>query len=101
MNRRDVLKWTALASMWPALAAIADEPDTVVDPEGSQAQALGYTHNAETVDATEWPRFREGQNCVNCQLAQGDLSKEWMGCSIFPGQKVNGAGWCNAWVPRP
>jgi hypothetical protein len=71
-----------------------------LDPESPQAKALGYVHHYEDVDSDRFPRYEAGQICANCQLAQGDLDADWMGCSIFPGKKVAHDGWCNAWVRR-
>ena len=39
----------------------------------------------------------DNQFCNNCALYQ-PIDDEWGKCSIFPGKKVKGAGWCNAWV---
>ena len=74
--------------------------DDKLDPESPQAAALGYVHHYSEVDAARFPRFEEGQICGNCQLAQGDLSADWMGCSIFPGKQVAREGWCSAWVMK-
>ncbi len=106
-SRRHLFKLAgagSLAMMLPALTSLSSglafAEENAVDPESPQAKALGYVHHYSEVDASRWPRFREGQICSNCQLAQGDLSADWMGCSIFPGKKVAHDGWCSAWVQR-
>ena len=106
-NRRDLFKVLgagSLALMLPTLtrmsAGQAWAQDDRLDPEGPQAKALGYVHNHEEVDQAKYPRYTANQQCANCQLAQGDLSADWFGCSIFPGKQVSNQGWCNAWVQR-
>ena len=64
------------------------------------AQALGYRHDASTVDASRYGRYQAGQMCGNCSLYQADSGESgWGACSIFPGKLVNGEGWCSAYVP--
>ncbi len=107
VSRRDVFKLAgagSLALLLPTLSRMSGgqawADDNILDPESAQAKALGYVHHYEDVDTERWPRFQAGQICSNCQLAQGDLSADWMGCAIFPGKKVANEGWCNAWVQR-
>ncbi len=107
VSRRDVFKLAgagSLALLLPALTRVgggqAWADDNILDPESPQAKALGYVHHYDEVDAERFPRYEAGQICANCQLAQGDLSADWMGCSIFPGKLVAHDGWCNAWVLR-
>lgn len=94
----------SLALLLPAMtrmsAGTAWAEDERLDPESAQAKALGYVHHYSDVDQSSFPRYEEGQICANCQLAQGDLSAEWFGCSIFPGKQVANEGWCSAWVQR-
>lgn len=106
-SRRDLFKIAgagSLAMLLPAMtrmsAGTAWAADDQLDPESAQAKALGYHHHYSEVDQSRWPRFAEGQICANCQLAQGDLTADWMGCSIFPGKQVANEGWCNAYVRR-
>jgi hypothetical protein len=75
---------------------IAQEKLSEDDP---QAMALGYKHDASTVDAAKFPQRADGQVCKTCQLYQGG-DAEWGGCGIFPGKQVNGNGWCSAWVQK-
>ncbi len=106
-SRRDLFRIAgagSLALLLPAItrmsAGTAWAEDNILDPDSAQAKALGYVHHYSEVDQSAYPRFEEGQICANCQLAQGDTSAEWMGCSIFPGKQVANEGWCNAWVAR-
>ena len=71
-----------------------------VSLDDPQAKALGYVHDATTVDAAAQPRYQPGQICKNCALYTGG-DEPWGGCSIFPGKAVNANGWCSAYVPRP
>ncbi len=73
-----------------------------VSEDDPTAIALGYKHDASSVDTTKFPK-RAGeagakQLCSNCSLYVADEGAEWGKCSIFPGKLVKGAGWCNAWV---
>lgn len=102
-NRRAFLQAATVASLGivaaPALkAADVVKVNDTVDPESPQAKALGYVHHYSEVELEKFPRFEEGQNCANCQLAQGNLEKDWFGCAIFPNQLVARDGWCSAWV---
>lgn len=101
-NRRAFLEAATVATLGiaaaPALkAADIVKVDDVVDPESPQAKALGYVHHYSEVETERFPRFEEGQICANCQLAQGNLEKDWFGCAIFPSQLVAREGWCSAW----
>lgn len=70
-----------------------------LDPENSQAKALGYHHDSAEVDENKWPRHQASQHCATCNLAQNvDSDGEWIGCQIFPGKQVNRNGWCSTWV---
>ncbi len=107
-SRRNLFKIAgagSLALLLPAMTKMTAgtawaREDDILDPESSQAQALGYVHHYDDVDTDRFPRFEEGQICGNCQLAQGDLEADWMGCSIFPGKQVAREGWCSAWVAK-
>lgn len=79
-------------------AAVRAADDAHVDPAGAQAKALGYSHDAASVDTAKFSNFKPGSNCKNCQLYLG--GDEWGGCGIFPGKQVNAQGWCSAWVKK-
>lgn len=106
-SRRNIFKLAGAGSLALLLPAIVNSQksqawaqDNALDPESPQAKALGYVKHFDDIDQAKWPRYKAGQQCSNCQLAQGDLSGEWMGCGIFPGKQVAAEGWCNAWVAR-
>lgn len=106
-SRRNIFKLAgagSLALLIPALGLDSKNnawaQDNALDPESPQAKALGYVAHFEEVDQAKWTRYQPGQICGNCQLAQGDVTADWMGCGIFPGKQVAREGWCNAWVAR-
>ncbi|MBT8099228.1 MAG: high-potential iron-sulfur protein [Gammaproteobacteria bacterium] len=65
-----------------------------------QAKALGYVHDAATVDKASQPRYEAGMACNNCALYTGG-DEPWGGCPIFAGKAVNADGWCAAYAPKP
>jgi hypothetical protein len=87
-----VLESTAVAQDVPHIA--------LDDPMG---KALGYVHDAKTVDKTNAlnARYEDGQSCANCLQLQGEAGAEWRPCTIFPGKLVAAAGWCTVWVKKP
>ena len=78
-------------------AGAASDDGLRVDENGPMAKALSYVHDATTVDAAKRPSNRF---CNNCALYAGGSEAEWADCSIFPGKKVAGKGWCSAWAPK-
>jgi len=107
LNRRGMFKLLgagSLALMLPTFTRLSSgqawAQDNKLDPESAQAKALGYAHNHEEVDKAAFPGYEAGEHCGNCQLANGDLSADWVGCGIFPGKQVANQGWCSAWVQR-
>lgn len=103
-SRRNLFKIAGAGSLALLLPAIIKMnaglawAEEKLDPESPQAAALGYVHHYSEVDPARFPRFQEGQICANCQLATGDRTADWMGCSIFPRKLVAHDGWCSAWV---
>ena len=102
--RRTFLRETLTASAVIPLAGIpiilrADHHR--VDEADPSAVALGYRHDAASVDTKKYPvrGTPEGkkQFCSNCKLYQAG-SDGWGGCAIFPGKQVKGKGWCGAWI---
>jgi hypothetical protein len=84
----------------------ADAPDAAMEPvdeADSSAQALGYRHDATTVDSAKYAKYEGGQQCGNCVLFMADASPDaaWGGCSIFPGRLVSSSGWCIVYQPKP
>jgi hypothetical protein len=101
LGRRSFIRRSATVAAAIPLGAI---PMTLL-ASGSQvseddpaAAALGYKHDASTVDAAKYPQHKDGQLCSNCKLYTADADSGWGACGIFPGKQVNGDGWCAAWV---
>tara|TARA_R110001592_G_scaffold132818_1_gene347635 strand:+ start:67 stop:441 length:375 start_codon:yes stop_codon:yes gene_type:complete len=107
-SRRDALKKTAALGAGLVLgaglathrrAAATELPQLAEDHP--QAIALGYRHDAATVDPVKYPTAdAASKNCANCQLFQADGDSAWGGCPLFAGKAVNAQGWCTAWVKR-
>lgn len=102
--RRTFLRTTIAASAAIPLAGVpiilrADHH--MVDENHPSAVALGYKHDAESVDTNKFPARAtpEGkkQVCSNCKLYEAG-NDGWGGCAIFPGKQVKGKGWCSAWI---
>jgi hypothetical protein len=69
--------------------AVADDLP-MVDPESAQAKGLQY----EAVSS------KEGKNCANCILYQGDAEAAGGACALFPGSQVGKEAWCAAWAAK-
>ena len=82
-------------SAWAAERITEDHPTAV---------ALGYVHDASTVDVAKYPKRagEEGakQFCDNC-IHYKETEPGWGTCGLFPNLLVAGPGWCNVWVPVP
>jgi hypothetical protein len=102
LTSRDVLVAAGAIIATSALPRIASAADKVTEDDPT-AVALGYKHDASTVDTATWSKRAgpEGakQFCNNCALYQ-DGGDGWGACSIFQGRLVSGEGWCNAWVAK-
>jgi hypothetical protein len=79
------------------LVAYAAEELSETDPG---AVALGYRMDATKVDKAKFPKYADGQACVNCQFYQGSASAKTGTCPLFSGKMVEGAGWCNGYVKK-
>ena len=103
-NRRTFIKHAttgALALIAPAALA---ESYTDLPEDDPIALALGYKIDATSVDIAKYPK-RSGpegtkQFCNNCAL-YADKGNDKGTCTAIKGRLVAGAGWCNAWVPKP
>jgi hypothetical protein len=104
--RRDFIKATLAAGTAIPLGAIPlvlEADNHRLSEDDPTAKAMGYKHDATTVDVSQYPR-RAGeagsqQFCDNCRLYQA-AGDGWGGCAIFPGKQVAAKGWCNAWVSQ-
>ncbi len=91
----------AVLGMQSLVVGAADAADMPpLDPSGPQASALGYVADGTTTDTAKFPRYRAEQECVNCQLYQGDATAAAGGCLLFAGKSVAAKGWCNAWAQK-
>jgi hypothetical protein len=102
-GRRHFLKLASGAVVAIPLAGhVAKAQDNKLEESDPTAQALGYKHDASTVDTSVYAKRAgdEGakQFCSNCALFQGG-DAEWGACPIFANKQVNRNGWCNSWVP--
>ena len=100
LNRRQLVKLGAGAAAGLIIASTANAQEALAESDPT-AVALGYAEDASSVDTAKWTKKAgpggENQFCNNCSLYQ-PIDDTWGTCSIFPGKKVKGAGWCNAWV---
>jgi hypothetical protein len=64
---------------------------TAQDP---QAQALHYTEDASTIDASKVATHTAGAKCANCKLFQGSSGDAFGPCQLYPGKAVSANGWC-------
>jgi len=72
-----------------------------LDEQDPLAIALGYRHDANTVDADSHPRWQEGQRCAGCSWFAGAEDTEWAACGLLSGALVSSGGWCNGFEERP
>ena len=82
-----------IASMPVAFAAELPK----LDENDAAAKALGYVHDAMTIDASV--RGDESRSCANCRFYT-EADAEWGPCNLFPGKAVAAAGWCKGWVAK-
>ena len=101
INRRQLVKFGTTAAVGLIIARSTSAEGIALSESDPTALALGYAEDADEVDTTRWTKKAgpdgETQKCSTCALYQAQ-DEVWGGCSIFPGKKVKGAGWCNAWI---
>ena len=101
--RRQFIQLSAVAAagcmLRPGQEAQAQDMPKVEESD-SMAQAMKYTHDASTVDASARANPASEQTCNNCALVQGEDGQEWRPCQIFPGKVVSAKGWCSVWAPK-
>ncbi|MCC5865544.1 MAG: high-potential iron-sulfur protein [Wenzhouxiangella sp.] len=81
-------------------ADVASQALPELELDNPTARALGYQHDANLIDAQQYPQRQPSHLCSNCALYSGREGDEWGPCSLFPGKAVNAGGWCTAWAPR-
>jgi len=102
-ERRSFLRVGSLVAVSAAIAGgigKAAAQAAKVDEKDTQAQGLGYKHDATKVDKAKFAKYLAGQHCANCTLYQGKPADAWGGCPIFPGKQVSAKGWCSAYVKK-
>lgn len=101
-SRRNFLQLIPAAGAALAVPMVSAQPSApMVDEKDPQAAALGYVADAKRVDKAKFPKFTPAQHCSVCQLYQGTATMEAAPCTLFPGKRVAGAGWCSAFVAKP
>jgi hypothetical protein len=70
------------------------------DEKDANAVALGYKHDAATVDTKKYGQYVKGNICGNCSLYAGKPSDLWAPCGALGGKQVNAKGWCVAYVKK-
>lgn len=108
VSRREIIKQSAVFSLGLATSAglllnrraAATELERLAE-DNIQAQALGYRHDAMSVDVMKFPTADPAtKNCANCQLYLAEAEADWGGCPLFAGRSVSAKGWCSAWAKR-
>jgi High potential iron-sulfur protein len=92
----------------PPAAAPATPPSTsaapgnmpMVDEKDATAVALGYVADATKADVTKYKSYAAGQNCIGCQLYQGQAGGTSGPCTLFAGKQVAAQGWCSAFAKK-
>jgi len=101
LSRRHFLRNLAVAGTAGSVImidpALAEELPRVAADDPLAAN-LQYVEDASTSTA---PSFKEGSNCANCALIQGNDGDAYRPCAIFPGKVVAASGWCISWAPKP
>lgn len=106
LDRRTLLKnaivgLAALPAAGLVREAAAQGSVPHLDEKDSLATAMGYVHDASTLDANKVPQYKPGAKCENCVQLVGKEGDEWRPCNLFPGKLVNANGWCKVWVIKP
>jgi hypothetical protein len=100
INRRTFVQLSsAAAAATLSYQARGAEPLQPLPPDNPQAVALKYVEDVSANPPDGYPAG-SGQDCTNClhYKAVDDTSGS---CALFPGFKVQAAGWCSAWVKQP
>ena len=106
LDRRTLLKnvlagVVALPAANLVREAAAEDSLPHLDEKDSLAVAMGYVHDASTLDPNKVPQYKPGAKCFNCVQLVGKEGDSWRPCNLFPGKLVNADGWCKVWVIKP
>ncbi|MEM7501209.1 MAG: high-potential iron-sulfur protein [Pseudomonadota bacterium] len=97
INRRHFVASAVAAAAFARASTASSEELPELEETDPTAVALKYVHDATTVGSS---LRSEDRYCYNCALYAGTAEEEWAACSIFPGKRVAGKGWCSVWAPR-
>jgi len=93
---------TALALGGLSMSGTASAEGVKLTEDDATAKALGYKHDATTVDVVKYPKRGDEagkkQFCNNCALFAKKEEGDWAPCSLFQNKLVSSKGWCSAWV---
>lgn len=92
---------TVLGSTIPTVLGVRTANATdlpQLDESDGTAKALGYVHDATTVDLST--RGAADRICRSCRFYTEPASETWGPCTLFPGKSVNANGWCKSWITR-
>jgi hypothetical protein len=100
-QRRRILLAAVPATGFALLTARAASAQAArVEEKDANAVALGYKHDAATVDTKKYPQYVKGSVCANCTLYAGKSTDPWAPCGALGGKQVNAQGWCVAYVKK-
>ena len=99
-SRRSLLALMPAASVVLLTGRAASAQAARVDERDAIAVALGYKHDAATVDMKKYGQYVKGSICANCTLYAGKPTDPWAPCGALGGKQVNAKGWCVAYVKK-
>lgn len=98
-RRSFLLKTLPAAGLAVMLAKVAHAQDPLLAETDPEAMKLAYVADATKVDKAKNPSYAAGQRCDTCELYNSPDAGPTGACSLFKGKLVQGAGWCNQYVP--
>lgn len=99
INRRRFVQMSSVATAATfAHQTSAAEPLKPLPLDNPQAKALKYVEDV-SANPPQGYTAGSGQACHNC-LHYKSLDDTTGSCALFPGFKVESAGWCAGWVKQ-
>ena len=99
-SKRSLLLFLPAAGVVLLAGRAASAQPARLDEKDAIAVALGYKHDAATVDTKKYGQYVKGSICANCTLYAGKPSDPWATCAPLGGKQVNAKGWCAAYVKK-
>jgi hypothetical protein len=101
MNKSDTLTRRTLLGRMAAGLTIASVGLPAARATGSRLPTLPEDDPAAKAvhyveDASRAKEAASGANCANCSLYSSNTDSDGS-CTLFKGQLVKAAGWCNSW----